>query len=95
MLICSNTMHRVADDVEAAIGVPLLHIADATGRRVKAAALSRVGLLGTKPTMEEHFYRGHLADRYGIEVLIPDESDREIVHRLIYDELCRGVVRPD
>lgn len=93
LVICSNTMHRMADAVEAAGGLPLLHIADPTGEHIVAAGLSRVGLLGTAFTMEQDFYRGRLADRFGLEVLIPEAEDRAEVHRVIYEELVQGVVR--
>ncbi|MFC1526256.1 aspartate/glutamate racemase family protein [Candidatus Latescibacterota bacterium] len=92
LLICTNTMHKVADQVEAAIGIPLLHIADATGEALTAAGHRRVGLLGTAFTMEQDFYRGRLQERYGLEVLVPGEADRQIVHRVIYEELCLGQI---
>ena len=92
LLICTNTMHKMADEVEESIGIPLLHIADATAEAIKAEGLTRVGLLGTKFTMEQDFYKGRLEDIYGIEVLIPGEEDREAVHAIIYDELCHGIV---
>ena len=95
VLICSNTMHRMADEVQAAIGVPLLHIADPTAERIKAAGLRRVGLLGTAFTMEQDFYKGRLASRHGLEVLVPDDGERADVHRIIYDELVQGRVEPD
>jgi aspartate racemase len=92
VLLCTNTMHKVADTVAAAIGVPLLHLADATADAVAAAGLTTVGLLGTAFTMEQDFYRGRLASR-GLTVLVPDAGDRSLVHGVIYDELCVGVVR--
>ena len=92
LLICTNTMHRVADQVAAAIDIPLLHLADATARRVVAAGVRTVGLLGTRFTMEQDFYRGRL-EQHGLRVVVPNESEREIVHRIIYDELCLGEVR--
>ena len=91
-LICTNTMHRMADAVQAAIGIPLLHIADPTAVRVRAAGLSRVGLLGTAFTMEQDFYKGRLADRHGLDVLVPGDEDRALVHQVIYDELVQGCV---
>jgi aspartate racemase len=94
LMICTNTMHRVAPDIESAIGIPLLHIADATAARIKSAGIDRVGLLGTRFTMEQAFYRGRL-EQHGIEVLVPPQTDREIVHRVIYEELCMGEVRAD
>ena len=92
LVLCTNTMHKVAAQLEAAVDLPLLHIADATATRVKAAGLQRVGLLGTKFTMEEDFYRGRLERDYGLEVLVPGPEQREVVHRVIYEELCRGSV---
>lgn len=92
LMICTNTMHLVANAVEAATTVPLLHIADATARRIRAAGLQTVGLLGTRFTMEQAFYRERL-ERSGLRVLVPDEPARERVHAVIYDELCRGVIR--
>jgi aspartate racemase len=92
LLICSNTMHKLADQVAGAAGIPLLHIADATANAVTSAGIGCVGLLGTRFTMEQDFYRGRLADRHGLEVLIPDEGERQIVHTIIYDELCVGAV---
>jgi aspartate racemase len=93
-LIGSNTMHRMAADVQAAIGIPLLHIADPTAGRIKAAGLRRVGLLGTAFTMEQDFYKGRLASEHGLEVLVPDDADRADVHRIIYEELVQGRVEP-
>jgi aspartate racemase len=92
LLLCTNTMHRVADAIETAIDIPLLHLADATATRIRATGLSRIGLLGTRFTMEQDFYRARL-EAQGIEVLVPDAGDREIVHRVIYEELCLGEVR--
>ena len=92
MLICANTMHRMASEVQAAIRAPLLHIADPTAERILAAGLSRVGLIGTAYTMEQDFYRGRLAERYGLQVLIPSEDDRAEIHRVIFDELVQGRV---
>jgi aspartate racemase len=92
LVLCTNTMHKVAPQLEAAVDLPLLHIADATATRVKAAGTRRVGLLGTRFTMEEDFYRGRLEREHGLEVLVPGAKQRETVHRVIYDELCRGRV---
>ncbi|MFI7243175.1 aspartate/glutamate racemase family protein [Streptomyces qinglanensis] len=91
LVLCTNTMHRVAEHIEEAVEVPLLHLADATADAVRAAGLRRVGLLGTAFTMEQDFYRGRLAAG-GLSVLVPDPADRELVHRVIYEELCRGTV---
>lgn len=95
LVICTNTMHKVYDEIAAGVGIEVLHIADATAEAIAAAGLRRVGLLGTRFTMEEDFYRGRLSERHGLEVLVPNAADREIVHRVIYDELCRGQVRDD
>jgi aspartate racemase len=92
VLICANTMHKCAPAVEAAVPIPLLHIADATGEAVTRDGHARVGLLGTRYTMEGDFYTGRLRDRFGIETLIPDDAQRATAHRIIYDELIRGVV---
>ena len=92
VVICTNTMHKTADDVQNAIEVPLIHIADATAQSIKAASLSRPLLLATAYTMEQDFYTGRLRDRHGIDVVIPEEFDRKFVHDIIYEELCRGVV---
>jgi len=87
-------MHKVAPAIEAGSGLPLLHIADATAARLRAAGLARIGLLGTRFTMEQDFYRERLAGQ-GLDVLVPEAGQRELVHRVIYDELCRGVVREE
>ncbi|MET0134951.1 MAG: aspartate/glutamate racemase family protein [Kibdelosporangium sp.] len=94
LLICSNTMHTVADEVQAAAGIPLLHIADSTARAVRADSVETVGLLGTAYTMEQDFLRSRLTS-HGLNVLVPGEADRQAVHRIIYDELCVGVVREE
>lgn len=94
VVLCTNTMHKVADAVTAAIDVPFIHLADTTADAVRAAGVRRVGLLGTRFTMEQAFYRDRLAD-HGLEVLVPDAAGREVVHRVIYDELVHGVVRPE
>ena len=91
LVLCTNTMHKVAPQIEAAVDVPLLHIADATATRVKSRGLTRIGLLGTRFTMEEDFYRERL-ERHGLRILVPGPEERERVHRVIYDELCRGSV---
>ncbi|MFJ6770781.1 aspartate/glutamate racemase family protein [Kitasatospora sp. NPDC091257] len=94
LLICTNTMHKVADQVAAAVSVPLLHLADTTATAVRAAGLRRVGLLGTAFTMEQDFYRGRLASG-GLDVLVPRADSRALVHRVIYEELCIGLVREE
>ncbi len=95
IVICSNTMHRMADDVAAAVDLPLIHIADATAEFILADGLQSVGLLGTRYTMEQDFYKGRMADRFGLDVRIPDAEGRDIVHRIIYEELVRGVIKSD
>lgn len=92
LVLCTNTMHKIADAIEAAVAIPLLHIADATASEVKRSGVSTVGLLGTRFTMEQDFYRGRLEQQHGIGVLVPDDGDRGEVHRIIYDELCRGII---
>ena len=92
LVICTNTMHKVADVVQKDIRVPLLHIADATAEEIKSRGLEKVGLMGTRLTMEEDFYKERLIGRHGLEVMIPDEHERQIVNDVIYDELCRGEV---
>jgi len=94
VVICTNTMHRMADQVQAAIGLPLLHIADPTAERIRAAGLSRVGLLGTAFTMEQDFYKGRLAARHGLEILVPGADDRAEVHRVISEGLVQGRALP-
>jgi aspartate racemase len=94
LLLCTNTMHKVADQVQAAVSIPLLHLADTTGAAVHAAGLNAVGLLATGFTMEQDFYRDRLAS-HGLRVFVPDADDRAEVHRIIYDELCRGVIREE
>jgi aspartate racemase len=93
VVICTNTMHKVAEDVQKGIQIPLLHIADATAERVKSQGLNKVGLLGTKFTMEESFYKDRLIERHGQENTIPTEPERDSVHRVIYDELCLGEIK--
>ena len=92
VLICTNTMHLMAEEVQAGINIPLLHIADATAQAVKQRELDTIGLLGTSFTMEKEFYRGRLEDIHQLKVLIPDREKRELVHRVIYDELVKGMI---
>ena len=92
LMIGTNTMHKVSPEIEAAIEIPLLHIADATARRLQADGVTRVGLLGTRFTMEQDIYKGRLEAQFGLEVLVPAEEQRERVHRIIYDELCLGQI---
>ncbi len=94
IVICTNTMHRLADEVQAAVEVPVLHIADATAAAVKSSGLDAVALLGTRYTMEQDFYVGRLRDKHGLTVLVPPEPGRTRIHDVIYDELVRGVIDP-
>ena len=94
LLICTNTMHKVAPQIEAVVDIPLIHIADATAERLVAMGARRVGLLGTAFTMEQDFYKGRLEANYGLEVLVPGAEDRALVHRVIYEELCLGEIKP-
>ena len=95
LVLCTNTMHKVADRIAGAVAIPFVHIADPTAERIKAAGFATIGLLGTRFTMEQDFYRGRLTGQHGLSVLVPDEADREVIHRVIYDELCLGIVRDD
>ncbi|MCG8669339.1 MAG: aspartate/glutamate racemase family protein [Pseudomonadales bacterium] len=95
LLICTNTMHKVYDEISSSIGIPILHIADATAESLKAKGIKKVGLLGTKFTMEEEFYKNRLDTLHGIAVIVPNELDREIIHKVIYNELCLGEVKAD
>jgi aspartate racemase len=90
IVICSNTMHSTADDIEAHVDIPVLHIADATGEKIRESGIKTVGLLGTKYTMEEGFYKNRLEEKYGLTVLVPNETEREYVNSVIFDELCAG-----
>lgn len=92
LVLCTNTMHKVAASIEAAVSIPLLHIADPTAVQIKQAGHACVGLLGTRFTMEQAFYRDRLSERHGLQVLTPSPPDRDTVHRIIYEELCLGVV---
>jgi len=94
-LICTNTMHKLYDIVQQNIRIPMLHIADGTAEKIKAEGLSRIALLGTRFTMEEDFYKGRLVEKYGLEVIIPLEADMQIIHRVIYDELCAGIIKAE
>ncbi len=95
LVICTNTMHKVYEEIAGGVDIPVLHIADATAEAIAAAGQRTVGLLGTRFTMEHEFYRGRLENRHGLEVRVPPADDREIVHRVIYDQLCRGEIRDD
>jgi aspartate racemase len=92
IILATNTMHKVASEIEAAISVPFLHIADATAREIRSSGLKRPAMMATAYTMEQDFYIGRLREKFGIDVFIPDEADRRETHRIIYDELCKGIV---
>lgn len=95
LLICTNTMHKLAEQVQAAISIPLLHIADAVGEQLTTSKHKKVALLGTSFTMEQDFYTQRLSDKFGIEVLIPEPDERAVIHEIIYTELCIGIINPD
>ncbi|NUZ10264.1 aspartate/glutamate racemase family protein [Pseudoalteromonas sp. McH1-7] len=92
LIICTNTMHKVANEIEANISIPILHIADATAQKLVSDGIKTVGLLGTRFTMEQDFYKQRLIEKFGINVIVPDSSRRDVVHNIIYTELCRGVI---
>ena len=92
LILCTNTMHKIAADIQQAINIPLLHIADATAQRIKSQGIKRIGLLGTRFTMEEDFYKGRLIQKYGLDVITPEAQDRKIVDDVIYKELCLGKI---
>ncbi len=94
-IICTNTMHKLYDIVQQNIRIPMLHIADATAEAIRAAGIKKIALLGTRFTMVEDFYKGRLVENYGLEVIIPSEADMQIIHRVIYDELCAGIINPN
>lgn len=94
LVVCTNTMHKVAPAIEAAVTIPLFHIADPTAQAIRAAGHTVVGLLGTRFTMEDDFYRDRLRERHGVHMLVPPQADRDLVHRIIYEELCLGKLEP-
>lgn len=94
IILCTNTMHKIADEIQAGLDIPLLHIADSTARQILSNGIRTIGLLGTRYTMEQDFYKSRL-EAQGIKVLTPNEADREIVHKVIYDELCLGQIRDE
>ncbi len=95
VVLCTNTMHKLADDMQAHMQIPLLHIADAIAQSIQNQGIQTVGLLGTRFTMEQDFYRGRLVNKHGLNILIPNESDRQDIHRIIYNELCLGQIKPE
>ena len=95
VLICSNLMHKMAEDVQGEVKIPLIHIGDVVGEAIRARGIVNVGLLGSKFTMEEDFYKGRLQRKYGIGVLIPDDRERQFIHKIIYNELCQGLIKKE
>jgi aspartate racemase len=95
LLLCANTAHKLADEIGRGVGIPIVHIVDATAAEIRKAGFAKVGLLGTRFTMEEDFFKGRLRDKHGIEALVPGKADRERVHRIIIDELALGVIKPE
>lgn len=95
LLICTNTMHKVADEIQANISIPILHIADATAAKLVSDSITKVGLLGTRFTMEQDFYKSRLINKFGIEVVVPNDDERTVVHNVIYDELCKGILKSE
>jgi len=92
LMICTNTMHKVVPEIETEISIPILHIADATAHSLIRGGISKVGLLGTRFTMDQDFYKGRLNEKFGIDVVVPNTDDQTIVHDIIYSELCQGVI---
>lgn len=95
LVLCTNTMHQVADDIQQSVQIPLLHIADQTAERIVSAGIRKIALLGTAFTMEQDFYKGRLRSAHGLEVIVPSEEDRKRVSEIIYEELCVGIIRED
>lgn len=95
LVICTNTMHVVADSIESAAGIPLFHIVEPTAEEIRRSGLKKVGLLGTRFTMEQDFYKHRLRNRHDLDALVPDEAERDLVHKVIFEELCRGIVRDE
>jgi aspartate racemase len=95
LLICTNTMHKVAPEIQSAISIPILHIADATAEKLLEDNINRVGLLGTRFTMEKDFYKGRITEKFGITVIVPDSEQQQMVHDIIYTELCLGIINDD
>ena len=95
LLICTNTMHKVVPQIEKVIEIPILHLADATAEKIKERQFETIGLLGTKFTMEQDFYKGRLAEKHGLTVLVPNDEDQYLIHHIIYEELCLGIVRDE
>lgn len=95
IVICTNTMHKMAQEIEESVSIPLLHIADATAKEIVKDGIKKVALLGTAFTMEQDFYKGRLIERFGLEVIVPNESERKVVHDIIYEELCLGIIKEE
>ena len=95
IIICTNTMHKMADDIQEAVSIPILHIADPTAQAIHEKGLTKIALLGTKFTMEQDFYKGRLENKFGLDVITPDENDRQTIHDIIYNELCLGIIKEE
>lgn len=95
ILLCTNTIHKVSDEIEKNISIPLIHIVDATAEKIKTANIRKIGLLGTSFTMEKDFFKGRLLDKFQIETIIPNEHQREIIHKIIFEELVKGIIKAD
>lgn len=95
IVICTNTMHKMAREVEQSVSIPFIHIADSTANEIVKDGIKKVALLGTAFTMEQNFYKGRLIEKYGLEVIVPNEVDRAVVHDIIYEELCLGVIKEE
>ncbi|MGJ3252506.1 MAG: aspartate/glutamate racemase family protein [Elainellaceae cyanobacterium] len=95
VVLCTNMMHKLADEIEATIQIPFLHIADATAEKIQSRNIQTIGLLGTRFTMEQDFYRGRLVNKRGLDVIIPNDNERELVHQIIYEELYLGIINPE
>ena len=95
IVLCTNTMHKMVEEIQKNTSIPFLHIADATAQKVKSSGISTIGLLGTKFTMEEDFYKGRLTRNFDLIVVVPEENDRKMIHHVIYDELVKGIIRPE
>lgn len=93
LLICTNTMHKVAPEIESSISIPILHIADATAKKLVSDGIKKVGLLGTRFTMEQDFYKQRIIDRFGVEVIVPNADEQTVIHDIIYNELCLGIIK--
>ncbi|OLS20092.1 MAG: putative amino-acid racemase [Candidatus Heimdallarchaeota archaeon LC_2] len=95
IVICTNTMHKAADKIQEKVSIPMLHIVDPTAKRIKSVGISKIGLLGTKFTMEQDFFKGRLIEKHGLEIILPDENERKVIHDIIYSELVLGEIKEE